>query len=166
MTVSKTSPISFRFFVQHPAHVIALGFGTGLLRPAPGTWGTLPAIPIAWALSIANDICLWVAVIALLLIVGTWATYVTGKNLGEVDHSGIVIDEIAAFVIVLLFVPMTPVMVLIAFVLFRFFDIVKPPPIKAIDQRVKNCIGVMLDDIIAAAYTLLLMAVLHRLWSL
>lgn len=162
----KTSPIPFRFFIQHPAHIIALGFGSGLLRPAPGTWGTLPAIPIAWGLSILNQPWLWCVVIILLLVIGTWAAHVTGKNLSVTDHSGIVIDEIAAFVLVLFFVPMTPVMILVAFVLFRFFDIVKPPPISAIDQRMKNSIGVMLDDIIAAAYTLFLLAVLLRLWSL
>ncbi len=160
----KTSPIPFRFLIQHPAHIVALGFGSGLLRLAPGTWGTLPAIPIAWGLSTLNNAWLWGAVIILLLIIGVWATHVTGKHLGETDHSSIVIDEIAAFVLVLFFVPMTPAVVFIAFVLFRFFDIVKPPPANTVDQRMKNSVGVMLDDIVAAAYTILCLMILTRLW--
>ncbi|MDR1529466.1 MAG: phosphatidylglycerophosphatase A [Burkholderiales bacterium] len=161
--MTKTSRIPYRFLFQHPAHFIALGFGTGLLRPASGTWGTLPAIPIAW-LSQQYPTASIITII-LLLIVGAWAAQITGKHLDEHDHSGIVIDEIAAFTIVLFVTGVTPITVLIAFVLFRFFDIVKPLPIRNIDRLMRNGMGVMLDDLLAAVYTLLAFIALNHFFN-
>src|SRR5438477_11157511 len=101
--MTATAP-TLRFLLRHPAHFIALGFGSGLAPFAPGTFGTLVAIPIAALLrAYASDIGFVVAV-ALLLVIGTWAADVTGRDLGVADHGGIVIDEIVAFLIVLYFV--------------------------------------------------------------
>jgi phosphatidylglycerophosphatase A len=163
--MSKHTPIPPAFLFRHPAHFIALGFGSGLLPRMPGTWGTLPAIPIALFLHALNNDALYLAATLLLIVVGTWAAHVTGKHLGEPDHGGIVIDEIAAFVLMLFFIDGSWQQIALAFVLFRLFDILKPPPIRYFDTRMKNGIGVMLDDLLAVAYALLAMIVLLRLWA-
>jgi phosphatidylglycerophosphatase A len=160
MTTTRPTP---RFLVSHPAHFIALGFGAGLAPAAPGTFGTLVAIPIAWALrSYAPDV-LFQAVILVFLLIGVWACGVTGRALGVADHGAIVWDEVVAFVLVLYFVGDSWLKVGIAFLLFRFFDIVKPPPIRQLDAAMKNGAGVMLDDLLAAIYTLLAFALWKRL---
>jgi phosphatidylglycerophosphatase A len=153
-----------RFMRQHPAHWIALGFGSGLPRNAPGTCGTI----FAWLLFVLADRWLqgaaWAVVIVATVGLGAWAAQRTGAALGVADSSHIVIDEIAAFWIVLAMLPAgsSLPMQLSAFVLFRFFDIVKPPPIRQLDQRIKNGFGVMLDDLVAAFYTLLVIALVLR----
>jgi phosphatidylglycerophosphatase A len=153
------------FLIHHPAHFIAMGFGAGLSRHAPGTVGTLVAIPIAIALwAYASDAAFIVAV-ALLFGLGVWASSVTGRNLGVPDHGAIVWDEVVAFLLVLYFVGDDPLRVAIAFALFRFFDIVKPPPIRQLDAALKNGFGVMADDILAAGYTLLVLALWQRLFG-
>ncbi len=146
------------FLLSHPAHLIALGFGTGLLRPAPGTWGTAAG----WLIFIALSQTLQPSLAALALIgaaglaVGTWAARRAGAALGEPDAGQIVIDEIVAFFWLLALLP--PVSSpwlpqLVAFVLFRLFDIFKPAPIGWIERRWPNAVGVMLDDLAAAVYT-------------
>ncbi|MCC6868489.1 MAG: phosphatidylglycerophosphatase A [Burkholderiales bacterium] len=150
------------FLLQHPAHFIALGFGSGLAPVAPGTFGTLVAIPIALAVRGYAGDATFLAVIVVLLGVGAWAAQVTGRALGVPDHGSIVIDEVAAFLLVLFFTGVTPLRIAIAFVLFRFFDIVKPPPIRQVDAALKSGIGVMLDDVVAAGYALLVFAVGQR----
>ena len=151
--------------LHHPAHFIALGFGAGLAPFAPGTFGTLVAIPIALALErYAGDIG-FAAAIAVLFVVGAWASSVTGRALGVPDHGSIVIDEVVAFLLVLFFAGVTPLRIAFAFLLFRIFDIVKPPPIRQLDAALKNGVGVMLDDILAAGYALLVFALATRLVS-
>jgi phosphatidylglycerophosphatase A len=155
--VNATRP-SAHFLLSHPAHFLALGFGSGLAPIAPGTFGTLVAIPIAALLRAhASDVS-FAAIIVLLFAAGAWAAQLTGRHLGVADHGSIVIDEVAAFLLVLYFVGSEPLHVLIAFVLFRGFDIVKPPPIRQVDAAWKNGAGVMADDVLAAAYTLLVFA--------
>jgi phosphatidylglycerophosphatase A len=157
------APPTFRFLLRHPAHFVALGFGSGLAPFAPGTFGTLVAIPIAALLrAYASDVG-FVAAIVLLFALGTWAADVTGRDLGVPDHGGIVIDEIVAFLIVLYFVGGDPLRQAFAFLLFRIFDIAKPPPIRQVDAALKNGIGVMVDDLLAAAYTLFVFALVVRL---
>jgi phosphatidylglycerophosphatase A len=141
--------------------IVAFGLGSGLIRPAPGTWGTL----LGWLL--------WVAVleglpdlyIGLIILVafglGCWACGKTGREIGVPDHGGMVWDEIVAFWLVL-WTPSSLAAQATAFVVFRGFDIIKPPPIRYFDARFKSGFGVMWDDILAAAYSLLLMAVLVR----
>jgi len=162
--VTSASP-TFGFLVRHPAHCIALGFGAGLAPVAPGTFGTLLALPIAAALwRYAGDAGFALA-IAVLFALGVWASAVTGRNLGVPDHGAIVWDEVVAFLLVLYFVGNDGVRVAFAFLLFRLFDIVKPPPIRQLDAALKNGFGVMADDILAAGYTLLVLAVWHRVWG-
>ena len=151
------------FLFRHPAHFIALGFGAGLAPFAPGTFGTLVAIPIALALREYAGDATFLAVIALTLVVGAWASQVTGASLRAADHGGIVIDEVAAFLLVLFFTGVTPLRIAIAYAHFRFFDIVKPPPIRQLDAAIKNGAGVMLDDVVAVGYALLVFAIGQRL---
>ena len=154
---------TLRFLLSHPAHIVALGLGTGLSPWAPGTFGTLLAIPLAFVLwTWANDLA-FLAVVFVLLLGGAWAAQRTGRALGAPDHGGIVIDEVAAFLLVLFFTGSQPHRIALAFVLFRLFDIVKPPPIRQIDARMKSGIGVMVDDLVAAGFALLVYAAIVRL---
>lgn len=160
---------TLRFMLASPWHLIALGAGSGLPRVAPGTWGTL----LAWLLFMRIDQWLdapaWWLLLALMLVIGAIAAEVTGRRLGIADSSHIVIDEIVAFWLVLLLLPAGAAyggaVLIAAFVLFRFFDIVKPPPIRWLDARIKNGFGVMVDDLVAAFYTLLVLAIGIRLWG-
>lgn len=142
--------------------IISFGLGSGLLRPAPGTWGTL----LAWVLWVVGVSRLPDAYIGILLLaafaLGCWTCHRVGKEMGRPDHGGMVWDEIVAFWLVLWLTPSGWWTQLLAFVIFRFFDIIKPPPIHFFDSRLKNGFGVMWDDIVAAAYSLLLIAVLVR----
>lgn len=156
MIVARPSP---GFAFSRPAHAIALGFGAGLSPYAPGTVGTLVAWPFGWYIPPA----LLVAAIAPLFALGIWACAVTGRDLGVADHRAMVWDEIVAFLLVLAFVPRVLGWQLAAFVLFRFFDIAKPPPIRALERRYHGGFGVMVDDLLAAGYTLLVLALVKRL---
>ena len=150
------------FMLAHPAHIVALGFGAGLAPAAPGTFGTLVALPIAAAIwAYWGDPGFLVAIPALFAI-GVWASSVTGRDLGVPDHGAIVWDEVVAFLLVLYFVGNDTLRVAFAFALFRFFDIVKPPPIKWLDATLKGGFGVMADDQLAAGYTLLAFALAQR----
>jgi len=151
------------FLLRHPAHFVALGFGLGLVPAAPGTFGTLLAIPIAAALRGRVSDAVFAAVVVALFALGVWAADVTGRDLGVPDHGAIVWDEVVAFLAVLFFVGADALSVGAAFVVFRFFDIVKPPPIRQLDRALKNGFGVMADDLVAAGYTLVVLALLHRL---
>lgn len=160
--------VGWRFLLAHPAHAVALGLGSGLMRPAPGTWGTLLAWGIFNVLAPggAADTGTALIVVAVALIVGTWSTERASAMLGEADPSTIVVDEMVAFWLVLVMLPSGAHWFgfqVLAFVLFRLFDILKPPPIGTIDRRWKNAFGVMADDLVAAFYTLLVIAVLMRL---
>lgn len=156
---------SWRLMMAHPAHQLAFGLGSGLVRPAPGTWGTL----FAWLVFVVLDPWLsdaaWAAVIGATFLLGAAAAQRTGKALGRPDHGAIVIDEIVAFWLVLWLAPGGVLTQSVAFLVFRLFDILKPPPIGTVDRRFKNGMGVMLDDLIAAFYTLLVMAVLLRVFG-
>jgi phosphatidylglycerophosphatase A len=151
------------FAFSHPAHFIALGFGAGLARFAPGTVGTLVAFPIWWAIGGAFPAPVLLALIALLFALGVWACGLTGRHLGIADHGAMCWDEIVAFLLVLAVVPPGHLWQAAAFFLFRAFDVVKPPPIRQLERRFKGGFGVMFDDILAAGYTLLVLAVAKRL---
>jgi phosphatidylglycerophosphatase A len=146
------------FVLRHPAHFIAFGGGIGLMPHAPGTFGTLLALPLFWAVGPLLTAVQFMALWAALFAVGIWACGATGRALGVSDHGGMVWDEIVAFLLVLFFVPNALLWHGIAFVLFRLFDILKPPPIRRVDRTIKGGFGVMFDDIIAAFYALLVLA--------
>lgn len=146
-----------RFLISHPAHFIALGFGAGLAPKAPGTFGSLAALPLFWLLLQGGlNLPAMLLVITAGFMLGIWACAVTGKDLGVSDHGGIVWDEIIAMWLVLAFTPIDWIWWLVAFGLFRFFDILKPWPIRWFDTHLKNGFGVMFDDLLAALYALLI----------
>lgn len=153
-----------RFAFGHPAHFIAFGFGAGLAPFAPGTAGTLLAIPLWWVLSAGYAPLTVLLLIAALFLAGVWACELTGRHLGVADHGAMVWDEVVAFLLVLAIVPASLGWQAAAFLLFRFFDIVKPSPIRQLERRYKGGFGVMLDDLLAAGYTLLVLAIFKRLF--
>lgn len=143
------------FLLKHPAHFIAFGFGSGLAPKAPGTFGTLATFPIYALLIWLGGTSALAIGAALFFFVGVWASSIAGRALGVSDHSGIVIDEIAAFLLVLIFTPASVIWFIVAFVLFRIFDILKPWPISVADRRIKGGFGVMFDDVLAAIFSIL-----------
>ena len=148
---------TLRFVFSHPAHFIAFGGGAGLSPVAPGTVGTMLALPIHYFLAPQLP-WIYLAVCVALFGLGVWACAVTGRALGAADHGGMVWDEVVAYLLVLFFVPDGANWLAFAFLLFRLFDIWKPPPIRYYDRTLKNGFGVMFDDLIAAGYTLLVLA--------
>lgn len=153
-----------RFAFGHPAHFIALGFGAGLSPFAPGTAGTLVAFPIWWLVGASYEPALLFGFLVFLFAAGVWACELTGRHLGVSDHGAMCWDEVVAFLLVLALVPDDPWWQAAAFFLFRAFDVVKPPPIRQLEMRIKGGFGVMFDDILAAGYTLLVLAICKRLF--
>lgn len=151
---------NWRFLFSNPVYMLAFGFGSGLARKAPGTFGTLVAFPIYWFLVPRLTDAVFLLLLIWAFAFGVWVCDKTGKALGRADDGGIVWDEIVAFVLVLFFTPHGWQWSLLAFVLFRFFDIVKPPPIRYFDSNWHGGLGVMFDDLLAAGYTLLCLAFL------
>ncbi|MCG6950831.1 MAG: phosphatidylglycerophosphatase A [Betaproteobacteria bacterium] len=151
------------FALAHPAHFVALGFGIGALPRAPGTFGTLVALPLWWLLDRMLDPLALAGALAGLFALGVWACTLTGRHLGVADHGAMVWDEIVAFMLVLSVAPKAWPWQLAAFVLFRAFDIAKPPPIRAFERRFKGGFGVMFDDLLAAGYTLFVLALVKRI---
>lgn len=151
---------SWRFLMQHPAHFLAFGFGSGLAPKAPGTFGTLVAFPLWWFLSAHVSDALFILILIWCFAIGVWVCDITGKALGVADHGGIVWDEVVAMLLVLFFTPAGWQWSLLAFALFRFFDIIKPQPIRHFDQNLHGGLGVMFDDLLAAGYALLCMALI------
>ena len=153
------------FLLAHPAHFFALGCGSGLAPKAPGTFGTLFAwITFALFHSYFGDFQL-LFLLAAAYLGGIWFIDVTGKAIGDPDHGSIVWDEIVPFWLVLLMTPDTFFWQLAAFALFRYFDITKPQPARYFDEHVKNGFGVMADDLVAAGYTLLSLALLKLIFA-
>lgn len=151
-----------RFVFTHPAHFIAFGFGAGLSPFAPGTAGTLVAFPLWWLIGGAYSMPVLFGILAFLFALGVWACAITGRHLGIADHGAMCWDEVVAFLLVLAIAPAEPAWQAAAFFLFRAFDVVKPPPIRQLERRMKGGFGVMFDDILAAGYTLLALAFAKR----
>jgi phosphatidylglycerophosphatase A len=147
-----------RFVLRHPAHFIAFSGGAGLAPYAPGTFGTLLALPIFWVAGPSLEPAVYLTALAALFAIGVWACGVTGRALGALDYGGMVWDETVAFLLVLFFTPVDGYWQAFAFLLFRFFDIVKPPPIRYYERMFKGGFGVMVDDVMAAGYTLIVLA--------
>lgn len=153
---------TLRFMLSHPAHVISLGFGSGLAPFAPGTFGTLVGLFAArWLQPMVGDTVFFLG-LAVAFALSVWAAGVTGRALGESDHGSIVSDEVIAMALITAMLPGAAWKQLGAFLLFRLLDIWKPWPIGWADRNVKGAFGVMLDDLIAAALTLLIFALWIR----
>ena len=154
---------NLKFLISHPAHFFALGFGSGLSPKAPGTFGTVVGLILFYALLGLPQ--LWhLPIIGMLFLIGIPLCSITGKNLGVADHGSIVWDEIVAMMLVLTFVPLDWLHWLMAFALFRLFDIWKPFPIRQCDAKLKGGFGVMFDDLLAAVYAILTLEVIN--WAM
>ncbi|MFU8783981.1 phosphatidylglycerophosphatase A [Aliidiomarina sp.] len=153
---------SKRELIKHPVHFFSFGFGTGLLPKAPGTFGTLPAIVLVWLFS-PLDVAAYMGVVVFATIIGIYLCGATAKAMGEHDAPAIVWDEIAGYMIAMIAVPVSWQSLLLAFVLFRIFDIIKPWPISWLDKKVDGGFGIMLDDIVAGFITLVLMHIVLSL---
>jgi phosphatidylglycerophosphatase A len=143
----------------HPAMVIATGFGLGLLPAAPGTWASLVALPCGWLIAGRSGVIGLLIAAATAFVLGCWASDRVSRASGIFDPGFVVIDEIAAQLLILAAAPLDWRFYLAAFVLFRLFDIWKPFPINWLDRTVKGGFGIMLDDVAAAFYVLILIAV-------
>ncbi|MFK7793728.1 MAG: phosphatidylglycerophosphatase A [Gammaproteobacteria bacterium] len=145
---------TWKTILSNPIHLIAFGFGSGLAPKAPGTFGTLVAIPLYLLLEPLSLINFLLVVTLLSL----FSFYIAGKSaeiLGIHDHGGIVIDEICGYLITMTLAPAGWQWIIIGFVLFRIFDIWKPWPINYLDKKVSGGVGIVLDDLMAGIYALL-----------
>ena len=153
------------FAYSHPAHIVAFGFGAGLARVAPGTFGTLAAWIPGWLLAGAHPAIIFPLVAALFLL-GVWACGVTGRHLGVHDHGAMVWDEIVAFLPLAALSSASFFLQALMFLLFRLFDIWKPFPIRELERNLKGGAGVMADDLVAACYAyvvfLLVIVIAHK----
>jgi phosphatidylglycerophosphatase A len=145
--------------LRHPAALVATAGGIGLLPLAPGTWGSLAALPCAWAISAVAGRAALLAAAVLAFALGSWASATLARASGHHDPQFIVIDEVAAQWLALVAAPLDWRAYLAAFLLFRVFDIWKPWPVRAIERRVQGGPGIMLDDIAAALYAILLLLI-------
>jgi len=145
-----------------PSGFLAFGFGSGLSPFAPGTMGTLVAVPFIFALRTLNEAAFWLALI-LLFALGVYLCGHVSRKLGVHDHGGIVWDEMLGYWLSAALVPLQWPWLLAAFILFRIFDILKPWPIRQLDKKVSGGFGIMIDDVVAALFTLVILAVVQGL---
>jgi phosphatidylglycerophosphatase A len=148
--------------LRHPAALVATWFGSGLLPGAPGTWGSLAALPAAWAAATLMGSAGLVAAAAALLALGGWASHIVARASGTKDAGAIVVDEVVGQWLTLglagAAAPFDPLAYAAGFAFFRLCDIVKPWPASWADRRLKGGIGIMADDVVAGFYAALLLA--------
>jgi phosphatidylglycerophosphatase A len=146
--------------LRHPAVLVATWFGAGLLPVMPGTWGSLAALPCAWAIRSHWGVAGLGVAVAIVFAIGWRAAATVAEASGIKDPGAIVIDEVAGQWLVLLAAPLDPLAYALAFLLFRVLDIWKPWPAGWVDRHVHGGLGIMLDDLLAAGYALLVLSVL------
>lgn len=150
----------------NPVHCLSLGLGSGLMKPAPGTWGSLAAMPLWWLLA-QLPLSAYLVVCLIAALIGIYLCGATARALGVHDHSAIVWDEFVGVWIAMIALPVSWQGALLGFVLFRLFDIWKPWPIRYFDKNVHGGLGIMLDDIVAGvmacAWAHILLIVWHQL---
>jgi phosphatidylglycerophosphatase A len=151
-----------RVALHSPAGLLAFGFGSGLSRYAPGTVGTVAAVPLAVLLRQLPPALFWV-VLVLLFALGVAVCGMASRALGRHDPGGIVWDEMVAYCLTVALLPLDWAWWLAAFVLFRAFDILKPWPIRWVERRAGGGLGIMLDDVLAALYAMAVLAGLRTL---
>ncbi len=161
--MAASSRLSVEHLMHSPASFLALGFGTGLAPVAPGTVGTVPGVLLCLLIS-GLPLVGYVGVVAAAAAIGVWACGSTSRQLGTHDHGGIVWDEIVSFLITMIAVPVSAVTLLIGFLLFRVFDILKPWPIGWLDEKVDGGLGIMIDDVVAGLLACLCLHLLMRVF--
>lgn len=146
-----------------PGHLLAIGLGTGLMPKAPGTWGSVLAVPIFIVLAPYGQAA-YAAAVAALFLAGVYLAGRTARALGIHDHNAIVIDEVAGMLATWVGAEPGWLAIGLGFVLFRIFDIAKPWPIRRIDRDVQGGVGIMLDDLLAGAMAAIVLQILLY-WS-
>ena len=146
--------------LRNPIHLLAFGLGSGCAPKAPGTFGTLAAIPFWWLLLQGVPLIPYICVLIAGFAFGVYLCEQTSKDLGVHDHGGIVWDEWIGLWITYIALPSGIEWIIIGFALFRFFDIIKPWPIKWLDQKVHGGFGIMIDDVLAGIFALICVQVL------
>jgi len=149
--------------LRKPYQLLAFGFGSGLAPKAPGTFGTLAAVPLYLLLQ-PLPLSLYLLVVAIGFVAGIWICEATSRDLGVHDHGGIVWDEIIGYWVTMSLAPAGWWWLAIGFLLFRFFDILKPWPIGWLDRRVMGGFGIMLDDLVAGLYAASIMFLFEWGW--
>ena len=148
--------------LSNPIHFLAFGFGSGLAPVAPGTFGTVMAIPL-YLLMQPLSLPIYLLVTAIVCVLGIWICGKSSELLGVHDHSGIVWDEFAGYFVTMIAAPSGWLWIIIGFVLFRLFDIWKPWPISVLDKKVHGGLGIMVDDILAGVFSLIVLQLIVRL---
>lgn len=156
----EVSLINKQFRLSDPYQFLALGFGSGLAPKAPGTFGTLAAIPL-YLLMAGLNLSVYLTLVTVLAIAGIVICQKAADAVGVHDHPAIVWDEIVGYLITMAFVPFSWLNIVIGFALFRFFDIIKPWPISYFDKHVHGGLGIMVDDILAGVFALACMLLLN-----
>ena len=146
-----------RTVLTDPVHFLAFGFGTGLAPFAPGTFGSIPGLILFW-LTLDFGLYVQLSIAVAMALIGIWICGESARRIGVHDHGGIVWDEIVGMYVTLFLAPISVVGFVLAFVLFRIMDIVKPWPIRDLDHSMQGGLGIMLDDLLAALYAALLLA--------
>ena len=141
-----------------PSSLLATWFGVGLLPYAPGTWGSLAALPLAWGLGLLGGGWALLAGAAVIAVIGWWACEAYLRHSAVDDPGDIVIDEVAAQLVVLAPAAGDPWLLLLGFIVFRIFDVAKPWPVSWADRKLGGGLGVMADDLLAALYGVPIMA--------
>ncbi len=158
------SGLQGRARLANPVHFLALGFGSGLAPRAPGTMGTLAAVPL-YLLLAGLPPWLYLLVTGVVIVAGIWICDRAARDFGVHDHPAIVWDEIAGFLVTMIAVPVGVFWVVLGFVLFRLFDILKPWPIRWLDRRVHGGLGIMADDVLAGVFAAVVLHLLVFLFS-
>lgn len=156
--------LTFPDLLSNPVHFLAFGGGSGLSPWAPGTMGTLVAIPIYFFLS-GLALIPYLIVVSVMFLAGIWLCGQSSQWLGVHDHSGIVWDEIVGYLVTMIAVPTEFLWIAVGFVLFRIFDIWKPWPIRWLDGHVQGGFGIMVDDLIAGIFAAIVLHLLMRFFS-
>ncbi|MGB0936595.1 MAG: phosphatidylglycerophosphatase A [Colwellia sp.] len=147
------------FNLKDPIQILAVGFGSGLVPKAPGTFGTLAAIPFFLALSLLSPIQ-YLVIVSILSVAGIYICQKAATYAGVHDHGAIVWDEFIGYFITMFMIPVSWQSILVGFILFRFFDILKPWPISIADKKLEGGFGIMFDDILAGFFSLAIMHVI------
>lgn len=152
-----------RLDFKHPATWLATWGGSGLIKPAPGTWGTLAALPFGIALMAYGGTYGLLIASLIVFIIGIWSAGHFERMIREKDSGMVVIDEVVGMWITLIPAALTTTSVILAFLAFRFFDVLKPWPIGLLDKKFKGSFGVMIDDVMAGIYAALVMIIFYYL---
>ena len=151
MKLFSQDPAVKRLRLSNPIHFLALGFGSGLAAKAPGTFGTLAAVPL-YLLMCHLSLPIYLLLTLFSVVVGVYICDKAAKDMQVHDHGAIVWDEVAGLLITMIAAPAGLLWLVVGFILFRFFDIIKPWPIRWLDAKVHGGFGIMIDDVLAGVF--------------